>query len=446
MNRKQSLNFYIESLGCAKNSVDSRAMAALLLDAGYSEINNMEGADVIIVNTCGFIQPARQESLHVLNELAGEKKENQLLIAAGCLSQRDKQLLSDQVNGLDAVLGTRNWPDILQVIEKAKNKAAAPYYHFPPNGYEKWAESKIPLAAVQGGSAYLKIADGCDRACAFCAIPHIKGKMISRKIENVIRDAQMLQDMGVQEIIIIAQDTTSYGRDLGYRDGLAELLQQLVKRIPNVPWLRVMYAFPGEISDELIATMANEPRILPYMDLPLQHAHPNILKCMMRPNNMKAVRECIKKLRDLLPEISLRTTFIVGFPGEGEQEFQELGNFMREIRFDRVGFFPYYHEEFTQAYHFKNLVPVDIVEERIEYLASIQQEISLQKNRSFIGKKMDVLIEGSNRGVSVGRSYRDAPEIDGLVIVKDILPVGKIVTFSITDAYTYDLLAKSNSV
>lgn len=439
------MKFLIESLGCAKNSVDSRAMATLLLADGYVEVDDAELADVVIVNTCGFIRPARQESLDVLRAFSQSKKVNQFLIAAGCLSERDKEVLGDQVENLDAVIGVRSWPNILDVLKKVREKHQRTYYHFLTEKSKKWMHGDEPLSAVQGGSAYVKIADGCDRNCAFCAIPHIKGPMISRELEMVLRDVENLQEQGVQEIILIAQDTTSYGRDLGLQDGLKELLSKMIKRIPHVPWLRLMYAFPGVISDELIQMIAAEDQILPYLDIPLQHAHPQILRSMLRPHDMDSVRETIEKIRGLLPHLAIRTTFIVGFPGETEAAFQTLADFLEEMRFDRVGFFPYYHEAYTNAFTFGDEVPEEEKEKRIQYLASIQQRISLEKNRAFIGEKMDVLIEGSQNGISVGRSYRDAPEIDGLVIIESDQPIGKIIQAEITDAMPYDLMARASS-
>lgn len=435
-------HFYIESLGCAKNSVDSRSMAELLVLSGMKETNDPGQAEVIIVNTCGFIQPARQESLEVLNEFSSSKRKGQVLIASGCLSEREKGQLLGEVSGLDAALGTRRWADIARVVKKIREKPAGPYLYFPETERIVDDEQGIPRAAVQGASAYLKIADGCDRGCAFCAIPAIKGPMVSRSVDQVIHDAIYLQDLGVKEIILIAQDSTAYGRDLGLQDGLPMLLKELVREVPDVPWLRIMYTFPGSISDDLIGVMAQNSQILPYLDLPLQHAHPDMLKRMKRPADLEWIRQTIGRMRISIPSIALRTTFIVGYPGETDEEFNFLLEFLQEMRFDHVGIFPYYHEEGTSAYQTVETVPDELKQERIQQLAAVQEQISLEINQSFIGKPMDVIIEGNGDGISAGRSYRDAPEIDGMVLFKEIIEPGNMVRAQITSALVHDLIAK----
>jgi ribosomal protein S12 methylthiotransferase len=435
-------HFYIESLGCAKNSVDSRSMAELLVLSGMQETDDPDQAEVIIVNTCGFIQPARQESLEVLNEFGSSKQEGQVLIASGCLSEREKGQLLAEVDGLDAALGTRRWADIARVVKKAREQPASPYLYFPETERIVGDELGIPRAAVQGASAYLKIADGCDRMCAFCAIPAIKGPMVSRTMDQVIKDAIFLKGLGVKEIILIAQDSTAYGRDLGKRDGLPTLLKELVRAVPDVPWLRIMYTFPGSISDDLISVMAENEQILPYLDLPLQHAHPDMLKRMKRPADLEWIRQTIARMRKAIPAIALRTTFIVGYPGETEEEFNFLLEFLKEMRFDHVGIFPYYHEEGTSAYQIEETVPDEIKQDRIQRLAAEQERISLEINQSFIGKPMDVIIEGNGDGISAGRSYRDAPEIDGLVILKEIIEPGKMIQAQITGALVHDLIGR----
>ena len=435
-------SFYIESLGCAKNSVDSRSMAELLIRAGYKESQKPEKAGIIIVNTCGFILPAREESLRTLREFAASKSEGQVLIAAGCLSEKEKHRLTAEVVGLDAAFGTRRWADILKVVEKASHHPVSPYLHFPDTPVIEESIQKVARVAVQGGSAYLKIADGCDRGCAFCAIPLIKGPMVSRPVQAVLDDAIFLQNMNAREIILIAQDSTAYGRDLGMRDGLPLLLKELVKAVPQIPWLRVMYTFPGAITDDLIKVVAENNQVLPYLDLPLQHAHPDILKRMRRPADIQAVKDTIAKLRTMIPGVALRTTFIVGFPGETDAEFQYLQDFLLEMRFDHVGIFPYYHEEGTSAYQDSDNVPQELKEERIQMLAAAQEKISLEINQSFIGRTLEVLIEGNGDGISAGRSYRDAPEIDGLVMFDEVLPPGRLVNGRITGALIHDLIAK----
>jgi ribosomal protein S12 methylthiotransferase len=297
-------------------------------------------------------------------------------------------------------------------------------------------------AAVQGTSAYLKLADGCRRSCAFCAIPLIKGPAVSRPPEAILADAAWLAEQGVQEIILIAQDTTDYGHDLEMQEGLASLLEQLVAEVPQVPWIRLMYAYPGRVTPRLIETMARHPQILPYLDIPLQHAHPDVLRRMRRPADVERVRRTVERLRAAMPEIAIRATFLVGYPGETGTEFRALLNFVTEIAFDRLGVFAYSHEEGTPAAALEDDVPSGVKEERRERLMAVQQPISLAKNQALVGETLDVLIEGHDEGLSVGRSYRDAPEIDGLVLVQAELPVGQIVPVHIVAALEYDLVGE----
>ena len=431
--------FHLLSLGCAKNSVDSRSMAELLDRAGILEVDIPSQADILIINTCGFIAPARVESLQALQKAAHTKRKGQLLIAAGCLSQRDRADLLRQVPGIDGLLGTRRWMDILSVIHELESRPHQPVYHIPEQGSIGTDEHGVIRAAVQGGSAYLKIGDGCDRLCAFCAIPLIKGPAVSRPMRDVLHDARQLQGEGVQELILISQDTTSYGRDLKLQNGLSQLLRELVRTVTRIPWIRVLYMFPGSISDELIQVMAESSQVLPYLDLPLQHAAPGVLRRMKRPSDMQEVRRTISRLRSAMPDLALRTTFIVGFPGETEAEFQQLLDFVNETGFDRVGIFPYYHEEGTSAAELMDDVPVQVKEERLQRLALLQEKISLQKNEQWIGKTIQVLVEGVDKDIAVGRSFRDAPEIDGLVIARGQAQVGNLVNVRIDGALVHDL-------
>jgi len=433
--------FYIESLGCPKNSVDSRSIAELLMAAGKKEVEDPQQADLILVNTCGFIQPAVDESLSVLNEFAGSKRADQILIAAGCLSEREKANLFDQVPNLDAAFGTRRWAEVLRLVEDIEKGRRNRYAYFPQSSRIMDDPPGIIRAVNMGGSAYLKIADGCNRGCAFCAIPFIKGPLVSRLLEDVIRDAKILEQAGVQEVILIAQDITTYGSDLGMQDGIVLLLEKLLTEVPEILWVRLMYTFPGSISDDLIQLMAEEQRILNYLDIPLQHAHPEVLKRMHRPSNMAAVKDRIIKIRSIIPDLAVRSTFITGFPDESDEEFIELYRFIEDIRFDHVGFFPYYHEPNTPAYSFVDL-PQTVKDQRLQQLAALQEGISLQINQKFVGETLDVLFEGSGDGISVGRSYRDAPEIDGLVILNEIVDNGKIIPVRITGALVHDLLGE----
>jgi ribosomal protein S12 methylthiotransferase len=441
-------SFYLVSLGCAKNTVDSNSMAQLLQQDGYTSVNDPSEADIVLVNTCGFIEPAREESYAILNELAEGKKDNQLLIAAGCLTQRYGEEVLERVVGIDGLLGTRRWMDIVQVVRKLRSDGhPKPLFHLPEAAVVGENPEGILGAHNQGGSAYLKVADGCRRPCAFCAIPSIKGTASSRPLDEILEDARALQSRGVREINLIAQDTTDYGHDLGLKDGLAHLLEALTKEAPNINWFRILYAYPGYITDRLIDVMASSNQILPYIDIPLQHADPEVLKKMRRPANMDWVYGTVEKLRRKMPDLALRTTFIVGYPGETDQAFQKLVDFMEEIRFDRVGTFKFSFEPGTTSEIYGDPVPPQVKEERQEILMLKQQEISLQINQTLIGKSLDVLIEGtgevegSSEVISLGRSYRDAPEIDGMVIVEGALPEGKIVPVKITGAMVHDLTA-----
>lgn len=435
-----SKKFHMISLGCAKNTVDSESMASLMEDAGYHIHEDPGRANVIIVNTCGFIGPAKQESLDVLTELAANKRQGQLLIAAGCLTQRYGAEIARQVPGIDGLLGTRRWMDIVDVVQELRaTPHPQPIYHLPETPTIGRDERGVARVSIQGASAYLKIADGCRRPCAFCAIPLIKGTAVSRPIETILTEAQLLEENGIRELILIAQDTTDYAHDLGIKDGLAQLLEKLTISAPNLDWIRVMYAYPGYVTDRLIDVMASNPQIVPYLDMPLQHAHPATLQRMRRPANMDWVYRTLEKMRSAIPDLALRTTFIVGYPGETEQEFQTLLDFVQTIRFDRIGTFQFSFEPGTASENLGDDVPAEVKQERYDRLMQLQQPISLEKNQSFVGKTLDVLIEGQGDGISLGRTYRDAPEIDGMVIVDGEIAVGEMAPVRINGAMVYDL-------
>jgi ribosomal protein S12 methylthiotransferase len=405
----------------------------------------------LIVNTCGFIGPAKEESLQVLGELAAQKRKGQVLIAAGCLTQRYGQEVVRQVPGIDGILGTRRWMDILEVVKTLRRGAhPQPVYHLPEAPTVGTDERGALRAAIQGASAYIKIADGCRRPCAFCAIPLIKGTAVSRPLEAILGEAVTLQAMGARELILIAQDTTDYGHDLGMKEGLAILLESLEESLQaaarsaggndsGVDWIRVMYAYPGYVTDRLIEVMAASAKVVPYLDMPLQHAHPAVLRRMRRPANVDWVHRTLEKMRLAMPELALRTTFIVGYPGETEEEFQALLDFVREIRFDRAGAFKFSFEPGTASEPLGDPVPEEVKQERWERLMALQQGISLEKNQGFVGRCMDVLIEGQGDGLTLGRTYRDAPEIDGMVLIEGDIPTGEMVPVQITGALAYDL-------
>jgi ribosomal protein S12 methylthiotransferase len=442
--QKQKKQFYLLSLGCSKNTVDSESMAALLQKAGFDGVNDPDDASVLLVNTCGFIEGARLESINALRELAGMKSKNQLLIAAGCMAQRYGDEVVAWAPGVDGVIGTRRWMDIVPFIRKLRRrKYPEPLYHLPDEAITVGKEERGVLrTAVQGRSAYLKISDGCRRPCAFCAIPEIKGTHVSRPPEAIVAEAVAMQAAGVQELNIIAQDSTDYGHDIGIKNGLCYLLKAIVKAAPDIPWIRIMYAYPGYVTDELIETMATTPQIVNYLDIPLQHGHRDTLLRMRRPANIDWVYSTIDKLRTAMPDIAIRTTFIVGYPGETDEEFDGLKQFVTDLKFDRFGAFTYSYEASTPSATVSWQVPDEVKEARLEELMILQQPISLAKNQAFVGKTLPVLIEGHGDDVSVGRTYRDAPEIDGLVIIPGELPLGEMVPIHIDGAMTYDLTGK----
>jgi ribosomal protein S12 methylthiotransferase len=447
--------YYIESLGCPKNLVDAQGMNRLLEHLGHQPVDDARQAQVIIVNTCGFVEAAREESLGELRQLARRKRKNQVLIAAGCLAEYWGETVAGAVPGVDALLGTRRWTEIAQLLaEVAQGRKVGGQRKAllgdPPAG----AEVQGPRIARQGATAYLKIAEGCSAPCAFCAIPLIKGPAASRPAEAIVQDAVSLAQEGVKEIILIAQDTTAYGRDRGERDALPRLMRAILEALPNPdqqemtrpspeqPWLRLMYAYPAHVSPRLIEVMASDQRVCHYLDLPLQHAHPDVLRRMRRPANVERTRRLVEDLRRAMPDIALRSAFIVGYPGETEEEFQSLLDFLDEVRLDRVGAFVFSPEEGTAAAELPDLVPEEVKLERYERLMTFQQPISLAANQAQVERRLDVLVEGQGEGLSVGRTYRDAPEIDGMVILPGELPVGALVTAQITGAMEYDLIAE----
>ncbi|MEK6220895.1 MAG: 30S ribosomal protein S12 methylthiotransferase RimO [Chloroflexota bacterium] len=447
MKTKLNKNFHLVSLGCAKNTVDSESMAQILLQNGFQATGDAEQAEVLIVNTCGVIGPAKEESYDVLQGLAERKTDGQLLIATGCLTQRYGKEVVERVPGIDGVLGTRRWMDIMQLVTNIReNPHPEPLYHLPTEALTVGTdEGDILRISATGPSAYIKIADGCRRPCAFCAIPIIKGTAVSRPVDAIVNEARVLRDRGVREINLIAQDSTDYGHDIGIKNGLAHLLNEIVAGVPDMDWIRILYAYPGYVTDELIDVMATHKQVIPYLDMPLQHASPQTLKRMRRPANMDWVHKTLNKMRTAMPDLALRTTFIVGYPGETDAEFQMLMDFVEEIRFDRVGTFTFSFEPGTTSEPLGDDVPEEVKLERQAQVMTLQQKISLENNQAQIGKTLDVLIEEyskdeeTNSPIAIGRTYRDAPEIDGLVLIEGQPPIGEIVPIKINGALTYDL-------
>jgi ribosomal protein S12 methylthiotransferase len=417
-------------------------MAQLLTHAGMAGVDAPNRAEVLIVNTCGFINAAKEESINALRDLAQHKKRDQLLIAAGCLSQRYGGELVERIPGLDGVIGTRRWMDIVDLVTRLRaRKHPEPIYHLPTDAVTVGSDERGALrVSVQGTSAYLKIADGCRRPCAFCAIPLIKGTAVSRPVESIVAEVRQLSASGVKEAILVAQDSTDYGHDLGLKDGLAHLLDQITTQVPDLPWLRIMYAYPGAVTDRLIETMATRPQVLHYLDIPLQHGSRQTLLRMRRPANIDWCYRTIEKMRTAMPDLAIRTTFIVGYPGETEAEFAELKQFVRDLQFDRVGVFTYSFEENTPSAEQPNHVPEEVKQARRDELMELQQGISLAKNQAQVGKTLNVLVEGHGDGLTIARSYRDAPEIDGYVILEGDAPVGAMIPVRITGAMNYDLV------
>lgn len=457
MKEKKKQRYYLLSLGCPKNTVDSEGMATLLLQEGYEAARVPEDAQVLIVNTCGFLQSAREESIAYLQALAERKRPDQLLIAAGCMAQHNPEEIKARVPGVDGLLGTRRWVDIVRLVETLAHDGRGGRHLVT---YELLGDPDAPQPIARpervGPTAYLKIADGCNAPCAFCSIPLFKGKLRSRPLVDLVDEAARLTEGGAREIILIAQDTTDYGRDWGEPNSLPRLVNALVNRVPDLHWLRIMYAYPGHVSDELIEVMAQHPQVVHYLDIPLQHGDPRTLRRMRRPANLDMVYSTIEKLRAAMPDIALRTTFIVGFPGETEEEFQHLLDFVEAIRFDKVGAFTFSPEPGTPAATMPDQVPEEVKEERWHRLMQVQQRISFQRNQAQVGRVLEVLAERVVEGkelkdlgvhpthgaYTLARSYREAPEIDGNVIIPGRLEVGTFYQVRITEALVYDLIGE----
>jgi ribosomal protein S12 methylthiotransferase len=466
------MKYYLLTLGCPKNTVDSEGMATILTDAGYRGTDVPDDADVLIVNTCGFLQSAEDDSLANLRELADAKRPGQVLIAAGCMAQRNGERIVREVPGIDGLLGTRRWMEVVSFIKMLRQEA--PGVSEKPGAltakFGKYAllgdpdeplGGATPRPVVLNGSAYLKISDGCNAPCAFCSIPSFKGKLRSRPVEAVVAEAQRLVASGARELILIGQDTTDYGRDWGNPDSLPDLMTAILRATPDLRWLRLMYAYPGHVTQRLIEVMASDPRICHYLDIPLQHGHSAVLRRMFRPSNTDKLLETFASMRSAMPDMAFRSTFIVGLPGETEEEFRGLMDFVQAIQFDKVGVFTFSPEPGTPAHDMPGQVSAKVKEERYGRLMALQQRISLARNQAQVGRQLEALVEAhgemesmapagkGNRGqkprrqmVSLARSYRDAPEVDGLVIIPGALPLGEMTATRITGAIEYDLVGE----
>ena len=433
------------SLGCAKNLVDTEVMLGILRDNGIGLTPDPAEADILIVNTCSFIQSAKEESITTVLNMAEYKESGRCrsLIIAGCLGQRYKQELLDDIPEADAIIGTGAWNRIMEAVNETLrgNRVVI------AGDEEIIYDEKTPrITTTPSYSAYVKIAEGCNNNCAFCAIPMVRGHYRSRKIEDICAEVSHLVARGVKEINLIAQDTTNYGHDLYGAPSLAKLLKEIVK-IDGLKWVRSLYCYPSFFTDELIDAIASEDKICKYVDLPLQHAHNSVLRNMHRPDTREQIEALLKKIRERIPGVTIRSTFIVGFPGETAAQYQTLRDFIAAQRFDKVGVFTYSREEDTPAYNMPNQVPEDIMQERYHDLMSLQCKISEEMNQALEGKTLEVLVEGRDeeqQNIAYGRSYREAPEVDGQVYIEndtDSQP-GDIVKVRIVQGFTYDIVGE----
>ena len=436
------MNVLFISLGCDKNLVDTEVMLGLLAKKGYKMTDDETTADVIVVNSCCFINDAKEESIQTILDMARYKEEGNLkaLIVTGCLAQRYKQEIIDEIPEVDAVLGTTSYANIVDAIEEAleghsevimEDLQALPY-----------VESKR-LVTTGGHYAYIKIAEGCDKHCTYCIIPKVRGEFRSRKMEDIIEEATYLAEQGVKELILVAQETTMYGKDIYGKKSLPELLRKLCK-IDGLQWIRILYCYPEEITDELIEVMKEEKKICHYLDLPIQHANDDILKRMGRRTSKQELIDIVGKLRKEIPDICLRTTLITGFPGETKEQHEELMNFVDEMEFDRLGVFTYSMEEDTPAARFDNQIDEEVKLDRQAELMELQQEVAFDKAEEMVGREVLVMIEGkvADENAYVGRTYKDAPGVDGLIFVNtDVeLMSGDFARVKVTGAMDYDLI------
>lgn len=421
-------------LGCEKNRIDTEHMIGLVAEAGYQVDSDEDTADYVVVNTCSFIEAAREESVRTLVELA---EANKKVVITGCMAQHFQDQLLEELPEAVALVGTGDYHKIADVIDRVEKGDRVREVSAEPTYI---ADDTVPrYRTTSEGVAYLRVAEGCNYRCAFCIIPHLRGNQRSRTIESIVAEAQQLADQGVKELVLISQITTNYGTDIYGEPKLADLIRAL--GTVDLPWIRMHYAYPTGLTPKVIAAIQETPNVLPYLDLPLQHSHPEILRAMNRPWQGRVNDDIIETIKTALPDAVMRTTFIVGFPGETNAHFEHLLNFVRRHEFDHVGVFTFSPEEGTPAYTLPNPVPEAVMEARRDALMKVQQPISLKRNRRCVGEVVDVLIEQENpaTGELVGRSARFAPEVDGLVYVEGGARLGSLVPVKITDADVYDL-------
>jgi ribosomal protein S12 methylthiotransferase len=440
------------SLGCPKNLVDSEVMMGQLKESGYEITVDASEADTIVVNTCGFIESAKKESIDAILEAARLKTggKAQRLVVAGCLVERYRDELRAEMPEVDAFIGTNQINEITKVCDEKTNTRSLPIITLGNQSATYLYDESTPrVLATPGYSAFIKIAEGCDRPCAFCFIPQMRGHFRSRRFGSVMKEAEQLAGKGVKELVLVAQDSSRYGEDLGEPDALAQLLREL-SHLDEIEWVRVMYTYPTHISDAFLDVLASEPKAVKYLDMPLQHASQNVLKLMRRGGNRESLERLIKRVRERVPEIAIRTTFITGFPGETEEDFEELLTFIRNARFERVGVFTYSDEEGTPAYELPDKVDAKVAKRRRARLMKEQARISRKLNRERIGSTVRVLFEGAADETDLlwqGRMETQAAEIDGCVLIndapEDFAPVpGQFVNVLITEAHEYDLVGQ----
>jgi len=435
------------SLGCPKNAVDTELVLGDLQGDDYEITSDQKEADVIIVNTCGFIESSKKESIDAILEMAALKTDGKCkkLVVTGCLSERYSDELLKEIPEIDHMLGVNQYPRLKQILKESdsqKENTSRNHVHEPAEYFESYMNRVLTTPFY---SAYLKLGEGCSNKCAFCIIPKIRGRFRSRSPESIIAEAEHFAQHGVKEFNLISQDTTMYGVDLRMKNGLVQLLKSLAK-INGIEWMRLFYCYPTFINSELIEYIASEEKVCNYVDVPLQHTHDFMLKRMKRQETEKGVRSMIDELRTKVPGIALRTTFITGFPGETDEHFKHLLEFVREVEFDHVGVFTYFHEEGTTAYNYQDLVPNKIAVSRRDELMSAQQEINRKKNKARVGKILPVLVEGADpeeEYLVTGRLATQAPEIDGQVIIEESeVEIGQISPMLITGSTDYDLVAR----
>ena len=438
------MNILFISLGCDKNLVDSEVMLGLLDKKGYQIVDSEEDADIIVVNTCCFIHDAKEESIQTILEMAEYKKEGKLkaLIVTGCLAQRYQQEIIDEIPEVDAVLGTTSYDHIVEAVEEA----LAGNGHVVLEDVDALPDVKEKRLVTTGGHyAYMKIAEGCDKHCTYCIIPKLRGNYRSVPMEKLLAEAKQLAGKGIKELILVAQETTVYGKDLYGEKSLHKLLRELCK-ISGIQWIRILYCYPEEIYDELIQTIKEENKVCHYLDLPIQHASDAVLKRMGRRTSKAQLVEIIEKLRKEIPDISLRTTLITGFPGETQEQHEELKDFVDEMEFDRLGVFTYSPEEDTPAATMTEQIPEEVKEDRQAELMELQQEIAFDLAEDMVGREVLVMIEGkvADENAYVGRTYKDAPNVDGLIFINtdEELMSGDFARVRVTGALEYDLIGE----